>query len=123
MIVRLVPLVIALSLVAASGCGSPEPTYGSRAVLTPGPEAGQYTLAFTVEEVAGGRSNLQAPRLTVRPGQEGSVSIADSGRQITCTALVVEVGGRAEADTTVAVEKNGRTVWSRRQTVEPALVP
>jgi hypothetical protein len=114
-----ISLVAIVALGVLTGCTSSKMTYRSSATLTPAPDAGQFDVAFVIEDMSDpAKPNVVgSPRLRILKGKEGSVSVGDETSGITCTALVVDASGKPEARTTVSVRKDGEDVWSEKQTV------
>ena len=114
-----VAVVAILSLSILAGCTSSKVAYRSKATLTPAPDAGQYDVAFVIEDVSdpGNPSMVSLPRVRVLKGKEASISVGDQTSGIICTALVDDASGEPEAQTTVSVKKDGKVIWSEKQTV------
>ena len=114
-----VAVIAVVGLGILAGCTGAKVAYRSKATLVPAPDAGQYDIAFVIEDVAdpGNPSVVGCPRIRLLTGKEGSVSVGDDASAIQCTAVVDESSGKPEAKTTVSVTKNGKVVWSDTQTV------
>ena len=71
--------IVALSILA--GCTSSKVAYRSKATLTPAATAGQYEVAFLIEDISdpANPSVVVAPRMGLGEGKEGSHS-AESPR-------------------------------------------
>ncbi len=116
---RTLQLSALLILSSLMGCSSSPTAYSSKATLSPGKDAGQYGVAFEIQDITNPEnpSMISSPRLIVLKGQQGTISIEDEKRVIVCTVLVADASGTPQALTTVNITQNGQTVWSAEQTV------
>ncbi|MDP6636111.1 MAG: hypothetical protein QGG42_14520 [Phycisphaerae bacterium] len=115
---------IAILLLGVTGCASSKAAYRSTATLSPAADAGQYDVAFVIEDISnpGSPVVVSSPRVTLLKGDEACLTLGSeidgviwSG--IFCTVLVDDAPDKAEARTTVSVWKDGKEVWSENQTV------
>ena len=110
---------VVAGLCILAGCTGSKVAYRSKATLAPAPDAGQYDVAFLIEDVSDptNPSVLSSLRIRLLKGKEGSASIGDETSGILCTAVVENSSGKPEAKATVSVTKDGTVVWSDTQTV------
>ena len=109
--------IVALSILA--GCTISKVAYRNKTTLTQAATAGQYNVAFLIEDVSdpANPSVVNSPSIRLFKGEEGSAYVGNETSGVTCTALVDDASGKPEAQTTVSVKKDGKVVWSEKQTV------
>ncbi len=113
-------LMMAVACLFLGACAMARAEYRTEVIVTPGPVAQQYVVQFKIMDVTkGGKSVLSTPKITVKTGEEGKVSIADAKDQdgVLCTVLVKEIEGGIEAVTTVLVKEEGAEKLNTTQTV------
>ena len=102
-------------------CLTAEAGYKTETTVTPGTKANEYVVQITISTVAkdGTAEVLSTPKITVKAGQEGKLTVADEKEQdgVFCTALVKEVNGSLQADTTVVVKEKGAEKLNTTQSV------
>ena len=113
--------IMAVAGLVLGACVTVQAGYQTEAVVTPGTDAHQYVVQFKIIDVAkdGKTDVLSAPKLVVKAGEEGKITVADEKEQdgVFCTALVKEIEGGIEAVTTVVVKAKGAEKLSTTQTV------
>jgi len=116
---QVVSVIAVVVLGILTGCASSKVAYRSKATLTPAPEAGQFDVAFVIEDIAdpANPTVVSSPRLRLLKGKKGNMSVGDDNSSIVCTALVDDASGQPEARTIVSIKKNGKEIWSDTQTV------
>ena len=119
MMKRVIQLTAVLTLGVLMGCSNSKVAYRSKATLSPAKEAGQYEVAFVIEDISNpdSPSVVISPRLTVLKGQEGRIFVGDDKSGIICTVLVDNSSGKPKATTSVSVKENGEVVWSENKTI------
>ena len=116
---QVVSAIAVVALCILAGCASSKVAYRSKATLSPAPDAGQYEIAFLIEDVSdpANPSVVSSPRIRLLKEKEGTISIGEEGIGIICTAVVGDASGKPEAQTTVSVKKDGQVIWAEKQTV------
>jgi hypothetical protein len=100
-----------------AGEGTPPNTYGVKLKVAPVEgEANQFMVEFCIsEKQPGGEENvLSAPKITILAGQEGTVKVVDEGERngVICTATVTPKANELQVDTSVAIKRDGKILWS-----------
>jgi len=113
--------IMAVAGLVLGACVTAQAGYRTETVVTPGADAHQYVVQFKIMDVAkdGKTDVLSAPKLVVKAGEEGKITVADEKEQdgVFCTALVKEIEGGIEAVTTVVVKAKGAEKLNTTQTV------
>lgn len=101
-----------------AGCATSERGYRVRTTAIRAP-TGDYDVTFVIEDLANPDRPLRirSPHIRVAKGKKGRLSLRSDERDITCTAVVEDAPGGEEARTTISIHRDGKTVWSERQTV------
>lgn len=114
-------VVLAVAGLVVCACMTAQAGYRTETTVAPGAGAHQYVVQTKIIEVAkdGKTEVLSAPELTVKAGEEGTITVADEKKQdgVFCTALVKEIEGGLEVVTTVVVKEKGTEKLSTAQTV------
>lgn len=104
-----------------AACITAEAAYRTETVIVPNAEAHHYTAQITIIDVSkdGKKDVLSAPKVIVKAGEEGTVTIGDEKKQngIFCTVLVTEIAEQIEAKTTILVKEKGEEKLSSEQRV------
>jgi len=112
---------LAVAGLILGACMTAQAGYRTETTVTPGADAHQYVVQIKIMDVAkdGKTDVLSAPKLTVKAGEEGKMSVGDEKEQngVFCTALVKEIDGGIEAVTTVVVKEKGTEKLSTAQSV------
>ena len=112
---------MAVAGLVLGACMTAQAGYRTETTVAPGTEAHQYVVQIKITDVAqdGKMDVLGAPKLTVKAGEEGKITVADEKEQsgIFCTALVKEAEGGTEAVTTVVVKEKGKEKLNTSQSV------
>jgi len=104
---------------AFGACLSAQAGYRTETTVVPVPAAHQYVVQFKIIEVAkdGKKDVLGAPKLTVKAGEEGRITVGKEQDGISCTALIKEIEGGIEAVTAVIVNEKGTEKFNTAQSV------
>jgi hypothetical protein len=114
-------VMMAVAVLILGACMTAEAGYRTETTVAPGTEAHQYVVHFKITDVAkdGKTDVLSTPKVTVKAGQEGKITVADEKEQngVFCTAHVKESEGGIEAVTTVVVKEKGIEKLNTTQSV------
>jgi hypothetical protein len=93
--------------------------YRTEATIAPSTQAHQYVVHVKVIEVQeDGEARVRNDiKVTANAGEEGTASLGDDQGGVSCTALVKEAEGSAEAVITVTVKEDGAEKLNESQTV------
>lgn len=117
------PCALGASVLAAavlmSGCVALSTGYEAQTSVWPSDKAGEYIIAFSIYEnlAAGGERLVSSPRIKVKDGSEGEVTLGDKHSSIKCSALVRSGDKGTTAAVRVRIEQGDKKVWTSRQTV------
>jgi hypothetical protein len=93
--------------------------YEAETRVWPSGNQGEYMVAFNIYEnlIANGERLVSSPRLKVREGCEGEVTLGDEHSSIKCGALVRRAEKGITAVVRVRIKNGDKKVWTARQTV------
>jgi hypothetical protein len=101
------------------GCAAIGVGYEADTRVWPSDSAGEYIVAFDIYEslIAGGSRLVSSPRLKVRDGCQGEVTLGDEHSSLKCSALVTSSTNGTKAAIRVRIKTGDRKEWTARQTV------
>ena len=103
-------MMVAVAGLILGACGSAQAGYRTEITVAPGTDVHQYVVQFKIIDATkdGKTDVMSAPKLVVKAGEEGKITVADEKEQsgVFCTALVKETEGGIVAVTTVMVKEN-----------------
>ena len=116
-------IIAAVGLVAGSvllqACAVLNVGYEAETQITPSDRPGEYIVQFNITEnfAAGGSRLVSAPRLRLREGSEGEVTLGDESSSLKCGALVRREEKGITATTSVRIKRGNRRVWTAQQAI------
>ena len=103
-------MMVAVAGLILGACVSAQAGYRTEVTVTPETDVHQYVVQFKIIDATkdGKTDVMSAPKLVVKAGEEGKITVADEKEQsgVFCTALVKETEGGIVAVTTVMVKEN-----------------